>query len=670
MKSFRFAAIPSALLFLEASALAAAAAWPPVSKEELAMTVDPANPGAAAVLLSREVTTDDVKGISTEYRRIKILTDDGTQYANIEIPYVERASRVEDIQARTIRPDGTTVDFQGQIFDRTVLKARKSRIQVKAFALPEVRNGSILEYSYSIHYREKPPDVLKNSKDYIIDKTITIPSANWTVQEDLFTRRARFLIHPLPGGPVKWVLRGIPTNSHPQTQPDGSIVLVVENLPAFQEEDLMPPETMLRSQVGFYYELGPPFSITYWSDLGKALEKAYSSEIGDPKKLKTMLAGLVSPGDPPETQLRQLYKRVQQIRNLTFERSRTEQEVKREGLRENKTAEEALQRGYGSADEINLALVALARAAGFDSAPVLLASRRSKFFFPEYPDRTQLNTNVVWVRAGGKDYFLDPATPYCPFDLLPWEETATVGIAIGRVDIQPAKSNFDGLVVTPRPVSAAAVTERTANLQLDADGGVEGTVAVNFIGQEALERRLLARNQDEDARRKSLEKEMKGWISTTATVELKGAVNWDEPDRPLHADFSVKVADFAVSTGRRQLVRPAFFASTTTFQNATRIHDIYFPYPSQEADDITWKLPEGVRVGSLPEQKQQRTEFGNYAVTFEDTHGGIHVKRRFTSESIYLPKNYYAAIRAYLGLARLGDEGQAVLETTGAPDAR
>lgn len=323
MKSSRFAALLSTLLLLGARALAAAAAWPPVSNEELAMKDDPANPGAAAILLSREVTTDGVKGISTEYRRIKILNDDGTKYANIEIPYVEREERVEDIQARTIRPDGTTVEFQGQIFDRTALKARKSRIQVKAFALPEVRNGSILEYSYSIRYREKPPHVLKNPRDNVVEKTIIIPAASWTVQEDLFTRRARFLIHPLPGGPVKWVLRGIPTNTHPQTQPDGSSVLVVENLPAFQEEELMPPETMLRSEVGFYYELGPPFSKTYWSDHGKTLEKAYSSEIGDPKKLKTMLAGLVSPGDPPEIQLRQLYKRVQQIRNLSFGRSRT-----------------------------------------------------------------------------------------------------------------------------------------------------------------------------------------------------------------------------------------------------------------------------------------------------------------------------------------------------------
>jgi hypothetical protein len=37
-------------------ARSSAADWPAISKEELAMTDDPANPGAAAILLYREVT--------------------------------------------------------------------------------------------------------------------------------------------------------------------------------------------------------------------------------------------------------------------------------------------------------------------------------------------------------------------------------------------------------------------------------------------------------------------------------------------------------------------------------------------------------------------------------------------------------------------------------------
>jgi hypothetical protein len=233
-----------------------AADWPAISKEELAMADDPANPGASAILLYREVTTDDVKGFGTEYRRIKILNDDGKKYADIEIPYVEGAFQIEGIQARTIRPDGTTVNFQGQIFDRTALRARKTKIQVKALTLPEVQKGSIIECSYTVRFRRKVPDVLKNLKDYIIDRTVVIPLETWLVQEDLFTRQARFTVRPLPGPSMYWYLKNIPGDKRPERQPDGSFVLELQNVPAFQSEELMPPENALRGRVNLFYQLG------------------------------------------------------------------------------------------------------------------------------------------------------------------------------------------------------------------------------------------------------------------------------------------------------------------------------------------------------------------------------------------------------------------------------
>ena len=111
------------------------------------MADDPANPGAAAVILWREVTTDDVKGMSTEYQRIKVFTDEGKKYADIEIPYVEHFSKVEDIQARTIRPDGTTVDFQGQIFRPHSAESQKDQSPgegVRASRSPERQHSRIL----------------------------------------------------------------------------------------------------------------------------------------------------------------------------------------------------------------------------------------------------------------------------------------------------------------------------------------------------------------------------------------------------------------------------------------------------------------------------------------------------------------------------------------------
>ncbi len=66
----------------------------------------------------------------------------------------------------------------------------------------------------------------------------------------------------------------------------------------------------------------------------------------------------------------------------------------------------------------------MARAAGFDARIVYLASRDGAYFIQRLPDERQLNAMVVSVQLGGKEMFCDPATHFCPFGLLPWEESA------------------------------------------------------------------------------------------------------------------------------------------------------------------------------------------------------------------------------------------------------
>ncbi len=120
-------------------------AWPPITPEELALKDNPAKPGLAAMILDRRVEVDDPKSFETQYCRIKIFSDEGKKYADVEVLYFGGADRVEDIRARTIEPDGKVVDFDGQVFDKTVAKTRRLKYQAKAFALPDVRTGSIIE---------------------------------------------------------------------------------------------------------------------------------------------------------------------------------------------------------------------------------------------------------------------------------------------------------------------------------------------------------------------------------------------------------------------------------------------------------------------------------------------------------------------------------------------
>src|SRR4029450_1711454 len=98
--------------------------------------------------------------------RIKILTDEGKQYANIEVPHEEEV-KIEDIRARTVRPDGTTVSFQGPVFDKVIATIKKLRLQAKTFTLPDVHRGGIIEYSYTVQGRKHPRDLLSDLHKHI-----------------------------------------------------------------------------------------------------------------------------------------------------------------------------------------------------------------------------------------------------------------------------------------------------------------------------------------------------------------------------------------------------------------------------------------------------------------------------------------------------------------------
>ena len=113
----------------------------PVSPDELKMTGEPHAPGASAIILYRQVDRDDNGRTSHEdhYVRIKILSEAGRKYADIEIPFIKYWENIVNIHARTIRPDGSAVDFDGKVFDKTLVKAKGVKVLAKTFTLSDVQ---------------------------------------------------------------------------------------------------------------------------------------------------------------------------------------------------------------------------------------------------------------------------------------------------------------------------------------------------------------------------------------------------------------------------------------------------------------------------------------------------------------------------------------------------
>lgn len=176
------------LLFSTLFSLATAAAraeqqWIKPTPEELSMTSQPQVPGASAVYLNRDETTDDKLHVFTIYVRLKVLNDLGKENANVELKYAHDSAgssiKIEDIQGRTIHSDGTVIPFTGKPYDKLIEKTKDVKIMAKVFTLPDVEVGSIIEYRYRLS---------------LDDNWFLAPQ--WYIQSNLFTRKAHYTWRP------------------------------------------------------------------------------------------------------------------------------------------------------------------------------------------------------------------------------------------------------------------------------------------------------------------------------------------------------------------------------------------------------------------------------------------------------------------------------------------
>ena len=661
LSPYRWRLLAAGLLLVGVASLPAAGKddWLPITPEELALKDNPASPGSAAMILYREASFDDSDRFSTYYYRIKVFTEVGRErYADVQILYREDLEYVDSIKARTIRPDGTVVEFAGPVYDKVLYKKRRTKYLVKAFSFPEAEVGSILEYKFTLRW-----------PDYVF----LVP--RWTIQEQLYTRRARFHFRPYLAGSyhlshsrssartyvkaprVLWTSY-LPGGQAPQVDEYNNVSLELANIPGFPEEDFMPPADQLKWRVEFFYIYADIQSVDdFWQREGKEWNEIVEKFIGKSKGVEREASSLVSGGDSAEARLKRLYARAQQVRNLTFARGKTEEEAKREKLKENKSAQDVLVNGYGTRSEVNRLFVALARAAGFPAAVARVSERDEFIFQKNLLDWEQLSGEVAVVAVEGKELYFDPGTPLCPFGLLAWEKSGVAGL---RLD-----ENGGVFIKTPVPEPGQAQVERQAELSLDAEGALTGTLRLAFHGRQALKRRGEASEEDEVARRQKLEDEVKGWLPPAAELELKQMSGWENAEEPLRAEFRLRLAGFASSTGRRWLVPASLFPAQwqERFQQTQRAQPIQLEFPFEHTDEIVIHLPAGAQVESLPKPQNRDSSLGRYELTLENAGDTLRVRRRLQVKGFAYSREFYSLLRGFFNAVRAGDGEQAVLQT-------
>lgn len=618
--------------------------WQPVSPEELKMTGEPLAPGAPAIILYRQVDRNDKENHEINYVRIKVLTEAGRQNADVEIPFVKDRGDIGDIKARTIRPDGSIVKFEGKAFEKTIVKAKGVRYLAKTFTLSDVQVGSIIEYRYAKFW----------DRGWLYD-------SHWILNQDLFTKRARFTLRPWEGESygLRWITQRLPAGSaQPKSDPQNTVRLEVQNVAAFQDEDYMPPQDEVKARVDFIYtdndETNPE---KFWKKEGKRLNGRVEDFVNKRKAMEQAVAEIVAASDSPEAKLRKIYARVQQVRNLAYERSKTAQEQKREKLKDINNIEDIWKRGYANdGEDLTWLFLGLARAAGFEASPVMVSPRHEYFFNPKALNSSQLATNVVLVKLNGKDLYLDPGAKFVPYGLLPWSETAVTGLRLDR--------DGGNWLATPLPPSSASRVVRKADLKLDDTGTLEGKLTVTYSGQQAVWRRQEERREDAAARKKFLEDEVKTWIPAAIELELKNQPDWDSAADTLVAEFDLKVPGWVASAGRRAVMAVGLFGGSEkhVFEHADRVQNVYFEFPWEELDDITIEPPLGWQVGTMPPVQNIDAPFCGYGMAVESKNGTLHLTRRFAMHGIWLEQQNYGTLRNFFQTVRSGDEMQIVLQ--------
>ena len=640
----RYLAVAVVLCLMSASAFAAgfskAQDFRAATPAELAMKTVPGDAGADAVILDWVRMDDDEVSQTSEYYRVKIFTEEGKKHAEVEIPYVPGYplySKVTDISARTIRPDGTIVPFDGKIYDKVLYKKRRSSVKSKTFTFADVQPGSIIEYRYIRRWSE----------------AMLLPTY-WPLQRDVPMLHAKVTLKPYDTQGQYgsfFTYMGLPAGVTPKKVSD-RYELELNNMPALRPEALMPPEEQMRARVNFFYTDSKVSMENFWPVQSRAFADEIEKFIGKGGKAD---AQRLSQGETDRMALlKKIYAHIQSLRNHSFEETKSDQEIKKERIKDARNAEDVLKKGSGFSIELNRAFVAVARAAGFDADAVRVAPRDEFFFSDKFPDASQMSGEIAVVTLDDKKIYLDPGTPHAPFGIVSWEKTAVPGIHIE--DRKPVWIRLG------MPPVNDAITRRHADLRIE-DENLTGKITVTFSGQEALVRRLATLNDDEAARKKALEDEVKGWFPDGATLNLTSLTGFNTPEAELKATFDATLPNLVSSAGSKVVVPISVFTtqSKNPFAPATRTHPIYFAYPTLEEDEVKLTIPEGMKVATLPAAETLDGGAIGYRAETKRQEGAITFKRSNNVGVTLIDQKHYAALRNFYSAMTSADQQPLVL---------
>ncbi len=371
----------------------------------------------AVIFFDKAVTNyDDDYYLLTDRRiRFKILKESGISRANIVIPFYsgEKFEFIRGIEAVVLTPDGD--GFKESRLDKKSIYVKELNryYSTVSFALPNVKKGSIIEYSY-----------VSVQKSYA-------GLSNWYFQSDIPVMLSSYHLQVLPNVEFAYSVRKknyLPVTIKPFPQ-TGSTLFEMHNVPGLRDEAYCTSEKDYLQRVDFqfsgnftrtgYFQK----SSTNWYEFNKEFieEKMFGGQLNKKISNDFIKTAVVTSASNAE-KIRLIFDHVKA--NLVWNEFYSK--YSSDGIKD------AWEKKRGNSAELNFILINFLRAADVEAYPLLVSERHHGRVDTTYPYKDQFNTVVTLVILDGKAYILDAKDKKTPYSMIPYSLLNTVGFAVDK----------------------------------------------------------------------------------------------------------------------------------------------------------------------------------------------------------------------------------------------
>jgi hypothetical protein len=590
-----------------------------LTAEEMKMSVYEQDPEATAVILFDKASLDYDMHPSgyfyckfTRHVRIKILKKEGYEQADIQIPYSDQLN-VSGIRAICHNSEGgqwAAVKMgSGSIFDERLNKYSK----VQKFTIPQVREGSIIEYEYN---------VLDDDGGYM--------PAVWQFQHEIPTIWSEYEVNipqfydyiAMPQGHFPFLVRedervtskGV-VNGTPVDWETRHQRWVQKNLPAIKGEPMIASIKDYMARLVFQYKgfykvdvqsFGGSFqlraglfrpSANTWARLAGALMK--DEDFGEILTHKATLQTAKSLTDSLKTdkaKVAAIYDyigknyEVESYKALTF----------RQPLKA------LLKKHQGAATELNLLAINLLRHSGVEAHPVIISTRSNGQLNPFYPMTERVNRVILYLPMLDKEsFFMDVAAYPMPLGMLPFEDLNGEGFVMND-------KTYKWMVVQNKINTKLLFLN---NLIINENGNLSGTIEMTSTGYNAFKWRVQIEKEGAEKYANTLLKD----LLVDGKLEEQKLENTDKLDeKPLKGRFKIKTNDYVTKTDSQMYISPMLFwaEKENLFKNPERKFDIDYGYGWENSYILNLKIPDGYKVETMPKSAKINAEDNSFLFSY------------------------------------------------------